>query len=244
MGVNKKKRRVTYSVVEVSNAPDMDTKQYYLGEKSFYAMKGRANKVLAAGIVCVILSVAFAVCLSLSAKRKIEKRDDEIHTLTTQMDSLLSEKEEIQVNLDEKIMAEQEKEAIDAMQYVPSNYPVTGVSTVVENIEVVALSADEVAERPMAVFSSTQGSCVMAAGSGTVLSVEEDAIYGFKLTIDHGNGYISLYYNGGNPMVKKGDAVTKETVLFEISGYNSSVGFQIIENGVYISPMSLVEIQG
>ena len=64
------------------------------------------------------------------------------------------------------------------------------------------------------------------------------------MTIDHGNGYITLYYNGGNPLVKKGDKVTKDTVLFEIGSFNTNVAFQIIENGTYISPMSFVDIQG
>ena len=45
-------------------------------------------------------------------------------------------------------------------------------------------------------------------------------------------------------MVKKGDSVTKETVLFEISSYNTNVAFQMIENGTYISPMSMIEVQG
>ena len=44
--------------------------------------------------------------------------------------------------------------------------------------------------------------------------------------------------------VKKGDKVTKDTVLFEIGSFNTNVAFQIIENGTYISPMSFVDIQG
>ena len=128
--------------------------------------------------------------------------------------------------------------------YVPSNYPVTGASSVTESEEVVALNATSVSVRPMAIFNGDVGAGVVAAGSGTVLNVEEDAEYGFKLTVDHGNGYITLYYNAGNPMVKKGDSVTKETVLFEIGSYNTSVAFQMIENGTYISPMSMIEVQG
>lgn len=244
MGVNKKKRTVTYSVIEVSDAPNQETKQYYLGKKSFYAMKRRANRLLTAGIICILLAVGGSVFVLRYAEGELAKKDIEIQNLIREKDDISSEKEVIRGNLEEKIMAEQEQEAIDAMQYIPSSYPVTGVSSVEEKVEVVALGTDEVTERPMAVFTSSQGACVMAAGSGTVLSVEEDKEYGFKLTIDHENGYISLYYNGGSALVKKGEKVTKETVLFEISSYNTNVGFQIIENGVYISPMSFVEIQG
>ncbi len=244
MRVSKKKKKVTYSVVEISNVSDKETEHFYLGKKSFRALQSNARRTLGIGIGCIILAIAVLVLFGQYMMLQLHEKDTEIQNLTTQMQALLSEKDEIQGSLDEKIMAEQEKEAIDALQYVPCNYPVTGVSSITESVEMVALGENNTTERPMAIFTGSEGATVVASGSGTVLAVEEDATYGFKLTIDHGNGYISLYYNGGNPMVKKGDTVTKETVLFEIGSYNLNVAFQIIENGTYISPMSLVEIQG
>ena len=80
---------------------------------------------------------------------------NKIEELTAQIESINSEKDEIQVSLDEKIMAEQEKEAIDALLYVPSNYPVTGASSVMESEEVVALDATSTSIRPVAVFTGS-----------------------------------------------------------------------------------------
>ncbi len=244
MRVKKKKQKATYAIVEISTASDKEVGQYYLGKKSFKKLRSSARKTLAMGIACLILSVGLMVFAGYYALSVLREKDQEIASLTAQIEAINSEKDEIQISLDEKIMAEQEKEAIDALLYVPSNYPVTGASSVTESEEVVALDATSTSIRPVAIFTGGEGATVVAAGSGTVLNVEQDANYGFKLTIDHGNGYISLYYNGGNPMVKKGDTVTKDTVLFEIGSFNTSVAFQIIENGTYISPMSLIEIQG
>lgn len=244
MRAKKKKKKVTYAILEISSASDMEAQHYYLGKKSFRALQRSARKTLAIGIGCIVLAVVAIVLLGQYVFITLQDKDTEIRNLTAQLQAIVSEKDEIQGNLDEKILAEQEAEAIDALQYVPSNYPVTGASTVTESEEIVALDAVNTSVRPVANFVGSEGATVVAAGSGTVLSVEEDANYGFKLTIDHGNGYISLYYNGGNPMVKTGDTVTKDTVLFEIGSHNTNIAFQIIENGTYISPMSLVEIQG
>lgn len=244
MRVKKKKQKASYAIVEISTASDKEVGQYYLGKKSFRELQRSARRTLVMGITCVVLAVALIILSGYYMISVFEEKDEEILALTARIEVLSSEKDEIQVSLDEKIMAEQEKEASDALLYVPSNYPVTGTSSVVEKEEVVALNATSTSIRPVAVFTGSEGAKVVAAGNGTVLNVEQDSNYGFKLTVDHGNGYISLYYNGGNPTVKKGDAVTKDTVLFEIGSFNTGVAFQIIENGTYISPMSILEVQG
>lgn len=244
MRVKKKKQKATYAIVEVSTASNKEVGHYYLGKKSFKELQKSARKTLAMGIALVILSVGLILFAGYYMLDLLQDKEKEIENLTAQIEAINSEKDEIQGSLDEKIMAEQEKEANDARMYVPTNYPVTGASTVSETDEVVALDATSTSVRPVANFVGSEGAKVVAAGSGTVLAVEEDANYGFKMTIDHGNGYITLYYNGGNPLVKKGDKVTKDTVLFEIGSFNTNVAFQIIENGTYISPMSFVDIQG
>lgn len=244
MRVKKKKQKATYAIVEISTASDKEVGHYYLGKKSFKALRSGARKTLAMGIVCLILAIGILGVSGYYMLGMLMEKDEKILVLTTQIEELTSQKDEIQISLDEKILAEQEKEAIDALLYVPSNYPVTGASSVKETEEVVALDATSTSIRPVANFTGSEGAKVVAAGSGTVLNVEQDANYGFKLTIDHGNGYITLYYNGGNPLVKKGDAVTKDTVLFGIGSFNTNVAFQIIEDGTYISPMKLIEIQG
>lgn len=244
MRVKKKQQKVSYAIVEISTASNQEVGHYYLGKKSFRMLQRSARKTLVMGITCFVLSVALMVATGYYMISVVNEKNQEIEELTAKIEALGSEKDEIQVSLDEKIMAEQKREANEALLYVPSNYPVTGASSVVEKEEVVALDAVSTSIRPMAIFTGSEGAMVVSAGSGTVLNVEQDANYGFKLTVDHGNGYISLYYNGGNPLVKKGDLVTKDTVLFEIGSFNTGVAFQIIENGTYISPLSIIEIQG
>ena len=244
MRVKKKQQKASYAIVEISTASNQEVGHYYLGKKSFRMLQRSARKTLVMGITCFVLSVALMVATGYYMISVVNEKNQEIEELTAKIEALGSEKDEIQVSLDEKIMAEQKREANEALLYVPNNYPVTGASSVVEKEVVVALDAVSTSIRPMAIFTGSEGAMVVSAGSGTVLNVEQDANYGFKLTVDHGNGYISLYYNGGNPLVKKGDLVTKDTVLFEIGSFNTGVAFQIIENGTYISPLSIIEIQG
>ncbi len=244
MRVKKKKQKITYAILEVSSASNQEAEHYYLGKKSFRELQRSARTTLAIGVVCMVAAIAVIFLAAQGVFLKLQEKDKEIESLNARIEEITLEKDNLWIDLEEKIIKEQEAEAVIAMQYVPNNYPVTGVSSVYESSETVSLGEDNIVTRPIAVFTASSGATVIAAGSGVVLSVEEDANYGFKLTIDHGNGYISLYYNGGNPKVNKGDNVTKETVLFEITGFNVGVAFQIIEDGTYISPMSLVEIQG
>ena len=64
------------------------------------------------------------------------------------------------------------------------------------------------------------------------------------MTVDHGNGYFSVYRNGASPKVKEGDTVTNATELFKIETGNEVLGYQIIENEEYIDPLSLMETYG
>ena len=170
MGVKKKKQKATYAIVEISTASDKEVGQYYLGKKSFRSLQSTARKTLAMGIVCFVLSVGLMVLAGYYMGSMLKEKNNEIEALTAQVEALNTEKNEIQVSLDEKIMAEQEKEAIDALMYVPSNYPVTGASSVTESEEVVALNATSTSIRPVAIFTGDAGATVVAAGSGMVLN--------------------------------------------------------------------------
>ena len=179
MRVKKKKQKATYAIVEVSTASNKEVGHYYLGKKSFKELQKSARKTLAMGIALVILSVGLILFAGYYMLDLLQDKEKEIENLTAQIEAINSEKDEIQGSLDEKIMAEQEKEANDALMYVPTNYPVTGASTVTETDEVVALDATSTSVRPVANFVGSEGAKVVAAGSGTVLAVEEDANYGF-----------------------------------------------------------------
>lgn len=121
-----------------------------------------------------------------------------------------------------------------AEQSVPTDYPLTGSASMT-----VITDGD-----PMVEFTATEGSTVVAAGKGVVTAVEEDEVYGSRVVIDHGNGYVSIYRNKGESQVKAGDEVASGTTLFMVTEDNRQLGYQIKENDVYIDPTTIIAIKG
>ncbi len=85
---------------------------------------------------------------------------------------------------------------------------------------------------------------VVAAATGVVTEVGEDADYGSRVVLDHGNGYVTIYRNKGNCLVKVGDTVAQGGALYYIGSDNTKLGYQIQQDGTYISPMQLIDISG
>lgn len=85
---------------------------------------------------------------------------------------------------------------------------------------------------------------VRAVESGLVESVIRDGLMGITITIDHKNGFKSVYSNlSTDAMVKKGDSVEKgdiisgvgDTALIE-TGLEGHLHFELIENGKQVNP--------
>lgn len=85
---------------------------------------------------------------------------------------------------------------------------------------------------------------VVATAGGTVINVNDDSEYGHNVWIDHGNGYVTIYRNKGTVTVKQGDKVVQGTTLFLIDEDSTQLGYQMMRDNVYISPMELLAISG
>ena len=119
-------------------------------------------------------------------------------------------------------------------QSTPDGYPLTGQAQL-ENSQ----GTDHIA-----VFSASAGTTVVATAAGTVSAINDDSEYGHNVWIDHGNGYITIYRNQGDPNVKLGDTVAQGTTLFIIGEKNTKFGYQIMKDGAYIDPMEMMSING
>lgn len=117
---------------------------------------------------------------------------------------------------------------------LPKGFPLSGSATMQE-----AEEGD-----PMLIFSASQGVNVVTTGTGTVISVDADETYGTKVIIDHGNGYQSVYRNGGTALVKNGEELGKGYILFSVGEDNQELGYQIIKSEEYIDPMLMIDING
>lgn len=155
---------------------------------------------------------------------KIEEQDAKIEMLSVTIQEQTQEITQLQAQIDE--------------QSVPSDFPLTGPATMNE------LTDGEPDGNPMVEFTASEGSMVIAAGKGVVTAVEEDEVYGNRITVDHGNGYISIYRNKGECQVKVKDEVASGTTLFLISEDNKQLGYQIKKDDVYINPTTVISIKG
>ena len=194
---------------------------------------------LAAIIYCYYLTNHV---LDISEKNK--ELSVELEEVTSQRDLLANENEELKEKVlilsdtvNSKVKAEEEREAELAKAFIPTGFPLKGTATY--NEENTTLE-----EQPIAEFEAAQGTNVIATAEGTVSSIAGDDSAGYIIMVDHGNGYFSVYRNGSEPKVEVGATVTTETELYEIENGNETLGYQIIENNVYIDPLSLMEIYG
>ena len=97
---------------------------------------------------------------------------------------------------------------------------------------------------PIALFTCTEDTFVIASGGGVVTRITDDELFGTLLTIDHRNGYITIYRNRSEALVRVGDTIERGDQLFEITTDHQSFGYQIKLNDAYINPASMIEIDG
>ncbi len=117
---------------------------------------------------------------------------------------------------------------------LPKGFPLSGSATMKE----------AEGEEPMLIFTALDGTNVITSGTGMVISVDADEIYGTRIVIDHGNGYKSVYRNSGNALVKNGENLGKGYILYSIGEENQELGYQIMQDDAYIDPMLIIEING
>ena len=100
-------------------------------------------------------------------------------------------------------------------------------------------------------IAADKGTPVKACGDGTVTDVKADDLYGQMVTIDHGNGLVSIYGNLSNEVtVKKGQQIEAGTVIGCVG--NTAQGeislvphlhFAMTKNGTYVDPLVTIGVK-
>lgn len=147
-------------------------------------------------------------------------------------------KETVQIlseTVSQKTQIESDLKAQIEKQSIPSEFPLNGSASMKETTE------DDV---PICVFDASIGSAVVATASGTVIGVKDDAKYVHSIWVDHGNGYVTIYRNAAEPRVQIGDEVVSGTALYIIEERKEDMGYQMMKDDVYISPMEMMSING
>ena len=237
MSKNRHKRRVSHILIYTTDAVDADTKQV------------RIHPWVLAGvtlIACCVLGAVIGYAVyegelwgrirehDASQNAALIAAQDEKDALQEKIDEQDAKIEMLSITIQDQTQQIADLQAQIAEQSVPTDYPLTGSASMT-----VITDGD-----PMVEFTATEGSTVVAAGKGVVTAVEEDEVYGSRVVIDHGNGYVSIYRNKGESQVKAGDEVASGTTLFMVTEDNRQLGYQIKENDVYIDPTTIIAIKG
>ena len=125
----------------------------------------------------------------------------------------------------------------------PTSWPLTEAGFVTRSL----LDAAE-GEHPGLDIAVPSQSYVRAAGAGTVRDVEEDAVYGNFVTVDHGEGYLTLYAHVSEVLVETGQRVRRNEVI-ALSGNSGRstaphLHFEIRLDGEAVDPLTMVQPPG
>lgn len=254
-------------MAEKRNGVHMEKEKKQLSSRQIYMILGGGLAV------CIVTIVILGICVG-NLSSDVKQLESEKTEMQAQFDLEKKELSEKVTLLSNQLTAWIEEEEAQAQKQVPSGLPVSGKVITIESEPVIiatevegtgleagtnahggeegfteAIEGDEIDENiverqiPTVVFGVKKGTQIVSAGAGVIQSVE-DLEEGTCVKIDHGNGYVSVYLFKGTPKVKEGDEVLRGTLLFEVTGNDAKFSFQILENGEYVNPMDLMEIQG
>ena len=160
---------------------------------------------------------------------------DENESLTVENNTLSSKVAVLSETVTKKTASEDALSQEEIENALPKGFPLSGTAT---------MESSTIDDKPIIKFKANTGVNIISAGTGTVVSVEDDAEYGNKIIIDHGNGYKSIYRNSGEVLVKSGDTLGKGYILFSVSEDNQDMGYQITLEDEYVDPSTIIEING
>ncbi|MBE5884518.1 MAG: hypothetical protein E7291_08940 [Lachnospiraceae bacterium] len=240
----KHKRKLNHVVIVTSDAVDASVKQFRIRPWVLQMI------IL---LLCIVIGVLIGVLIYEgqiwdAISRSNSEKQETILQLEDEKNVLIGEKTELENQIvalndriqilsdtvNEKVQNESELTAQLEKQSLPTEFPLNG-----------SASMEEITEGdPMCVFTASVGVTVVATASGTVSAVNDDGEYGHSVWVDHGNGYITIYRNQGEVIVKQGDTVAQGTTIYMIGEENTKLGYQMLKDGNYISPMDMLSISG
>ncbi len=269
MEAKKHRRKIKRTVMIVSNDINRTFKQHNLSTVIALLVVFVMLACVSVALFCFYIDEVSLTSVSKS-KSKLESQIEELKAENKELakkNEELSEKNSILgVTLDEKIREEEAREAIEALDYIPSGLPASRVLSMQEisgntgttqiedgattNSDGETVISGDVAnqiissKKPMVEFELQNGSQVMAAANGTVIMVSEDADFTKSVKLDHGNGYVTIYRCPLESVVSEGDFVEKGDFLFEMSEKEVKLGYQVLLNAEYINPIDVMELKG
>lgn len=230
------KRKNQYTLIMVLEKSDGTVKKHTVGQRGMKVAVAILF-LLAVGIICKFILDSIAIK---DARNEIINQTITINDLTDENEALSA----LNATLTDKMAVlgetvSQKAEAEDAISQkimenaLPKGFPLSGPAPM-----------EEAKGEPMVVLTAANGTNVVTSGTGVVVSVETDEMYGTKIVIDHGNGCRSIYRNAGTALVKDGQQIGKGYILFTVGKENQKLGYQIMQNGQFVDPMLFLNMDG
>ena len=248
------KRHYTFMVI--SGDSDGSTKRLHLNHFKTQLLAYICFAIVLA-IVCNIIYATLTIRnlreIQTEQKATIETLSNENSSLEASKEQLETEVEQLKAAINKRIEEEQiSQEEAEALA-LPTGFPLTGTASIKRALddatattitELTEENKDEATGNPLIVFTAAEGSSIIASGTGTVVNVTTDTKFGNTVSIDHGNGYISIYRNAGDPLVTEGSKIDKGDIIYVVGEKNTSLGYQLQQDNEYIDPEELIEING
>ncbi len=163
-----------------------------------------------------------------------ETHSEEIQNLELEMNELNNKLAVMSDTINQKVEEVNELTAQLDEMHIPTMLPLTGAASIEEKAE----------EEPICLFEASDGALVITTACGVVTEIMEEPEFGYKVSVDHGNGYVTIYRNKEEPKVKLGEELMSGATIFVIGKDNVKLGYQITNNGTYINPMDMMKIEG
>ena len=258
MKLRTRKSKKSYTVMIISDSAKNKRKEFHINA-------GFAGTVMLGSfllLVCAVCYVVYSVITlsdsmerfkaqaeqNISLQEEIERLEAEAGKLETEKEEMAEQIKVLNDTVNEHAEVEEAMAAQEEEEHIPKGFPLSGTAqlkteeTAGDDDDAQGMRAHEV--RKEVIFAASEGINVIASGTGTVLSVDVDVDYGNVVSIDHGNGYISIYRNKGNAVVKAGNEVTRGAILYVVGEDNTEMGYSISKDDTYIDPMEMIEING
>lgn len=95
-------------------------------------------------------------------------------------------------------------------------------------------------------FPADQGTPIVAAAGGVVVSTEVHASYGQMVEVDHGNNLVTRYAHASKVMVRVGDVVKRGQTIAQVGSTGRSTGphlhFEVLVDGVQQDPARFLAV--
>ena len=193
--------------------------------------------------------------------------------MTEEKENLRKENEAVSAALNSKSEELDGIKAEAARTFVPTLYPVKGGSMIEQDAEAEDPAEEEDGEElpdhgagevavaddyqeddaeteddgekgPGVYIRLSEGAYVIAAATGNVTGVDYDEKGRTVITIDHENGYISIYSGNAKALVSEGDRVYGGAAVMVFFEEGARFNYRIQYEGNEADPMSVMEING